>query len=94
MLNKACFVLTLIGLSFITHCCSQEIKIENKNNQVTDENTKYMYPAGDSSIFVFYDLKLAMEYAKIKNLPILLNYTTTWDAVAKGIMEKKFGQMI
>ena len=34
-----------------------------------------MHPVGDGSILVFQDLKIGTEYAKKKNLPILLDFT-------------------
>jgi thiol:disulfide interchange protein DsbD len=34
-----------------------------------------MHPVGDGSILVFHDLEKATEYAKAKNLPILLDFT-------------------
>lgn len=44
-------------------------------DSITDKYVADMHPVGDGSILVFHDLKIAKEYAKAKNLPILLDFT-------------------
>jgi thiol:disulfide interchange protein DsbD len=45
------------------------------NDSISDKYVSDMHPGGDGSILVFHDLKKATEYAKAKNLPILLDFT-------------------
>jgi thiol:disulfide interchange protein len=45
------------------------------NDSISDKYVADMHPVGDGSILVFHDLKKATEYAKAKNLPILLDFT-------------------
>ncbi|MBM3185206.1 MAG: thioredoxin family protein [Bacteroidetes bacterium] len=44
-------------------------------DSVSEKYMAEMHPVGDGSILVFHDLKKATEYAKEKNLPILLDFT-------------------
>jgi thiol:disulfide interchange protein DsbD len=44
-------------------------------DSLTDRFIAEMHPVGDGSILVFHDLAVAKEYAKAKNLPILLDFT-------------------
>lgn len=44
-------------------------------DSITDRFIAEMHPVGDGSILVFHDLAVAKEYAKAKNLPILLDFT-------------------
>jgi thiol:disulfide interchange protein len=44
-------------------------------DSISEKYMTEMHPVGDGSILVFHDLKLATEYAKAKNLPILLDFT-------------------
>jgi len=44
-------------------------------DSLTDRYIAEMHPVGDGSILVFHDLDIAKEYAKAKNLPILLDFT-------------------
>jgi thiol:disulfide interchange protein DsbD len=44
-------------------------------DSISEKYMAEMHPVGDGSILVFHDLKLATEYAKAKNLPILLDFT-------------------
>lgn len=44
-------------------------------DSITERFIAEMHPVGDGSILVFHDLDVAKEYAKAKNLPILLDFT-------------------
>jgi len=44
-------------------------------DSITEKYISEMHPVGDGSILVFHDLAIAKEYAKAKNLPILLDFT-------------------
>jgi thiol:disulfide interchange protein DsbD len=44
-------------------------------DSITEKYMTEMHPVGDGSILVFHNLKTATEYAKAKNLPILLDFT-------------------
>lgn len=44
-------------------------------DSISEKYVADMHPVGDGSILVFHDLKKATEYAKVKNLPILLDFT-------------------
>ncbi len=44
-------------------------------DSISEKYAADMHPVGDGSILVFHDLKIATEYAKAKNLPILLDFT-------------------
>jgi thiol:disulfide interchange protein DsbD len=44
-------------------------------DSITERFIAEMHPVGDGSILVFHDLAIAKEYAKAKNLPILLDFT-------------------
>ncbi len=44
-------------------------------DSISEQFMSEMHPVGDGSILVFHDLKTATEYAKAKNLPILLDFT-------------------
>jgi thiol:disulfide interchange protein DsbD len=44
-------------------------------DSISEKYLAEMHPVGDGSILVFHDLKTATEYAKSKNLPILLDFT-------------------
>lgn len=44
-------------------------------DSISEKYMAEMHPVGDGSILVFHDLKKATEYAKAKNLPILLDFT-------------------
>lgn len=42
---------------------------------ITERFKEHMHPVGDGSILVFHDLNIATDYAKARNLPILLDFT-------------------
>jgi thiol:disulfide interchange protein DsbD len=44
-------------------------------DSISEKYISEMHPVGDGSILVFHDLQIAKEYAKAKNLPILLDFT-------------------
>ena len=44
-------------------------------DSISEKYMSEMHPVGDGSILVFHDLIKATEYAKAKNLPILLDFT-------------------
>ena len=44
-------------------------------DSISEKYMAEMHPVGDGSIMVFHDLKTGTEYAKAKNLPILLDFT-------------------
>ncbi len=44
-------------------------------DSISEKYLAEMHPVGDGSILVFHDLNKATEYAKAKNLPILLDFT-------------------
>ena len=46
-----------------------------EKDSISDKYASEMHPVGDGSILVFHDLIIGTEYAKKKNLPILLDFT-------------------
>lgn len=46
-----------------------------EKDSISDAYAAEMHPVGDGSILVFHDLIIGTEYAKKKNLPILLDFT-------------------
>lgn len=44
-------------------------------DSITERFVSEMHPTGDGSILVFHDLEKAKEYAKLKHLPILIDFT-------------------